>query len=65
LKNARSSPSSPRTTITGSPATSAVTNSPGFATCSLRPTHCQLRPNTAARSAASTSGDVYQLAGSV
>jgi len=56
--SARIAPSSPRTTSTGSPATSAARQSPAFATCSTRPTQIQVRLNTSACSKAKNSGSV-------
>ena len=56
--SARIVPSSPRTTSTGSPATSVARQSPGSATCSILPTQIQLRLNTSVCSKAKNSGAV-------
>jgi hypothetical protein len=56
--SARIVPSSPRTTSTGSPATSVARQSPGAATCSILPMQIQLRLNTSACSKAKNSGAV-------
>jgi hypothetical protein len=51
-------PSSPRTTRTGSLATSAAKQSPGSATCSTRPTQIQVRANTSFCSKSKNAGSV-------
>ena len=55
FESARSSPSSPRTTATGSPATLAVANEPGSATTRSGQTKIHERAKTWSSSASKTS----------
>ena len=65
LTNARSAPSLPRTTTTGTPPASQVKNAPGSATWSARPAYCHARRKIRSRSSRSTAGSTYQSYGSV
>ena len=55
FESARSSPSSPRTIATGSPATLAVANEPGSATTRSGQAKIQARAKTPSSSASKTS----------
>ena len=63
LTSARSSPSRPRTTTSGTGPASTHRKRPGSATWSARPAYCQLRRKISSCSRASSSGSAYQRAG--